>query len=221
MASFFKKMFGSTSSDTPAQRQLNHPRDLNVGDMVKFKLYAPPLIAGQSFKVESVNTYDYKGGSETEFTLRGAISQSFFMTVENTDEGADVRLSLKIKRNVVEQLFNLDQFAEIFDNQQGPVHIERTVNPDEASHQLSELSGWTAPKYHREVFAMRGYFHEGDYRDKNVPNDTDRCEELDYYCIVSDDETRAVEIEVFDDDEDVMLTIISDDNIIEELWPGS
>jgi hypothetical protein len=171
--------------------------------------------------VEDVNTYDYKSGAETEFTLRGATPQTVFMTVGNTDEGTEVRLSLKQPRNVVEQLFNLEQFAQIFDNEQGPVDIERQTNPDEPNHQLSELAGWTASVYHREAFATRGYFHKGDYRNRTVPTHSDDCEELDYYGLISDDEQHAVEIEIYDDDEDVLLSLITDESIMEELWPGS
>lgn len=221
MAGFFKNLFGADSKDASSTRKLNHPRELAVGDLVKFKIYAPALIAGQTFKVEAIGTYDYKSGTETEFTLRGSISQTLFMTVENTDEGSDIRLSLAQPRKVIQQLFNLDQFAEIFDNEQGPVRIDRIVNPDDTGHDLGELCGWTAPSYHRQTFGLRGYFHEGDFRNRTVPNDTDQCEELDYYCLLSDDERHAVEIEVYDDDEDVFLTLITDLDVIEELWPGS
>lgn len=221
MAGFFKNLFGSNDTESPPQRQLNHPRDLNVGDLVKFKLYAPPLIAGHTFKVNAVNTYDYKSGLETEFTLQGSVSQAVFMTIENTDEGSEVRLSVKQPRNIIEKLFDLDQFADIFDNESGPVSIERQTNPDDPGHALDDLQGWTAPVYHRQTFAARGYYHNGDYRNGTIPQDSDNCEELDYYGLLSDDEKHEVEIEIFDDDEDVLLTLVSDESIIEELWPGT
>ena len=52
--SFFKGMFGKKEE---AQRVLNHPRDLQKGDLVRFKLYAPKPLPGQLFEVTGINTY--------------------------------------------------------------------------------------------------------------------------------------------------------------------
>ena len=189
--------------------------------MVKFKLYAPPLIKSQTFKIESINTYDYNSSSDTEFVLQGSNRTPVFMSIETDQISSELRLSVKLTRNIVKQLFDLDEFAEIFDNEQGPVVVHRIIDTDAVGSKLQKYAGWTAPLYYRQAFAVKGYYHKGDYRNKEIPQSKNNCDEFDYYCLVSNDEFHAVEIEVYDDGEEVMLTYVTDDQIIEELWPGS
>ncbi|MDH5232747.1 MAG: hypothetical protein OEZ58_17005 [Gammaproteobacteria bacterium] len=215
--SFLKGMFGSKDKQV---RVLTHPQDLQTGDLVRFKLYAPQPLPGQLFEVKSINTYDYQSSSETEFVLRSPTNDTAFLTVAETDSGLSVQLSRRITREIVGQLFDLNEFANIFDvaPDQAGVSIKRQLNPDENASALADLSGWTANQYTRNEYAVRGYFYEGDYREKPIPSEPG--DELDYFGLVSDDENFAVSIEVYDGSDEVSLIVLTDENIIEEMWPA-
>ena len=220
--SFLKSMFGGGDEKAPP-RQLEHPRDLDVGDLVKFKLYAPPLIQNDMFKVEEVNTLHYAGDNkEIEFVLRDSASEhTIFMFVEESEDGLELRLSVKLTRDIWEELFGADELSPVVDDERGHVVVKRLIDPDTTEGPLAFLSGWTAPEYIRESFAVRGYYHTGDYRNKPLPDTTDNCEELDYYGLESKDENYALEVEVYDSDTDVLVTMITDVSLIEEMWPAS
>jgi len=219
MAGFLKNLFGG-KKEAVAIRHLTHPRQLAVGDVVKFKLFTPAPLSNDNFTLDEVNTYDYQSGKETEFVLRGTGQHTVFMTVDESDDEVELRLSVKMPRTVVEQLFDLEQFSEVFDADE-PVRLERIGDPSTFDEQWSWLTNWTAPFYTQNTKAVRGYFHKGDYRHKIIPNSTDGADELDYYSLISDDEKYYIEIEVYDGDTDVMVTRLLDENDIEEMWPAT
>ncbi|MDH5219150.1 MAG: hypothetical protein OEX19_15710, partial [Gammaproteobacteria bacterium] len=99
---FFKGMFGSKDE---AVRVLKHPQDLQIGDLVRFKLYAPKPLPGQLFELKSINTYDYKSSTETEFVLRSPSNDTVFLTISENDSGTSVQISRRITRDIVEQIF--------------------------------------------------------------------------------------------------------------------
>ncbi len=218
MAGLFNKWFASKAR---SERQLDHPSQLTTGDLVKFKLLAPPLLAGQTFKVDEVNTYHYEHSVETEFVLRGSPRRTLFMTVDINEDDPALRLSVKLSRAEVASLFDLDQFARIFDQEEGEVIIHRQHAPDEPGHLLADLQGFTAPEYVRTAFAITAYFCKGDFRERREALDEADGESLDYYCVTSADERHAIECEVYDGDDDVMCTLIEDTRLIDELWPAS
>lgn len=230
--SFFKKVF-NRGADKNAPRHLEHPRDLNVNDMIKFKQYGPQLLQQEMFKVDEVNSYHYRSGKEFEFVLRsssGADSRSgnttnhtLFLTIDDSDDDPKMRMSVKVPRQIWQQLFEEAALALVIDQEQGHIVVKRRVDPDrvDSSHPLAFLAGWTAPEYIRESFAIRGYYYKGDYRNKAIPDNADDCEELDYYGLESNDEKFALEIEVYDGDTDVMVTYVTDVLLIEEMWPGN
>ncbi|MBL1276468.1 MAG: hypothetical protein COB30_010295 [Ectothiorhodospiraceae bacterium] len=219
---FLKKMFGGASKDAPP-RLLEHPRDLNVNDLVKFKSYGPQLLQEDMFKVEEVNTYHYNNSKEFEFVLRGSTEHTIFLSIEDSDGGPKMRMSVKVPRNIWEPLFGDGALGPVIDEEGGHVEVTRCTDPDSVNSDdaLAFLAGWTAPEYIRESFAVRGFYHKGDYRNKSIPEDADDCDEMDYYGLESKDEKYALEIEVYDDDTDVLVTYMTDVTLIEEMWPGS
>lgn len=218
MAGLFNKWF---SSKAKSERRLDSPSQLTTGDLVKFKLLAPSLLAGQTFKVDEVNTYHYEHSVETEFVLRGSQRRTLFMTVDTSEDDPTLRLSVKLTRAEVASLFNLDQFAKIFDQEGGELIIHRQHAPDEPGHPLADLQGFTAPEYVRTAFAITAYFCKGDFRERQQELDDAAGESLDYYCITSADERHAIESEVYDGDDDVLCTLIADTQLVEELWPAT
>lgn len=214
MKSFVKALWSRTKKD-PESRQLDHPRDLLEGDLVNITdSYAlPAQLRGGSFKVVAVATYQFEYEFETNFSLEGQDDCRLDLLIEKEDGRERAALSLSISRDVVEQLFDVDQFAEIFDEELQTV-LELQQEPE-------ELAGWTAPTYRQQSCAERGYYYQQDYRGSTPPDEEGEGEPFEYYSMVSDDGNYAVEIEVWDGGEtDVVLTIYRPLSDIKELWPG-
>jgi len=226
LADFIKNIFGNQENESANIRKLNHATDLLEGDSVRFKLHAPPLIKEKVFKVVSISTYYFESSQDTVFVLQGGggSSSRIFMSIENNPESfadkIEIRLSVMITHSSVRQLFDENDLSEVVDVEDRLVEVHRLMDTDSYDSKLSEYAGWTAPLYYREAFAVRGYHLQGDFRNKPIPQQSYSREEFDYYCLVSSDEKHVVEISVYNDNEDVMLTFVTDGNIIEELLPG-
>ncbi len=214
MKSFVKALWSRTKKD-PESRQLDNASDLLEGDLVNISdSYAlPAQIRGSSFKVIAVTTYQFEYEFETNFSLEGQDDYRLNLLVEKEDGRERAAFSLSINRDMVEQLFDLDQFSEIFD--------EDVQTDLELQQESEELAGWTAPVYRQQSCAERGYYYQQDYRGESSPDEEGEGEPFDYYSLVSDDGDYAVEIEVWDEGEtDVVLTIYRPITDIKELWPG-
>jgi len=217
--SFLNKWLGSSDKkDIP--RKLESPKDLALGDIVSFKLYAPPALGAKPFEVTEVNTYEFEDGNQAELILKAADGTIIFMSYE-TDDGVELlSISQKINRSEVEMLFDLDEFSDILDKEQGAVSLSLRIIEAEIPKQLQHLQGFLASSYHRESFSERGHFYKGDFRLSGIPGFAEG-EEFDYYNVVSADEKHEVEIEVWDDATDVSITLVADTQLIEEMWPGN
>ena len=219
----WKSLFGSNggADESAPMRVLDHPKKLMRGDLVKFKVFVPKLIRARTFEVDDVNTYHFKTGEVTEYVLKGGYDEdvpAVYMSYEEEDGRETVSISLKINREAVEHLFDLDQFAQIF-NDKNRAEVQRKSNIEDKRDPLHDLEGWVAERYVREGFFQPAFFHEEDYRGRVVPTSADEAEGFDYYVLYSPDRKHAIEIENYDDGEDVMLTINYGVDIIEEMWP--
>ena len=112
MADFIKNVFGNQDSDPAMARELISAMDLMVGNSVKFKLHAPPLIKEKSFKVVAINTYDFESSTDTEFVLQGSSRTPIYMSIENNSDTVEIRLSVMLKHSTVRTLFDENELAE-------------------------------------------------------------------------------------------------------------
>ncbi|WP_133408022.1 hypothetical protein [Parashewanella tropica] len=208
---FFSSLF---KKETP-ERQLNHPEQLLMGDMITLddSFALPPHLRGQQLKVESINTYEYERSKQTEWHLKGTGNHNLYLTIDK-DEEAYLAFSLKITRSEVEQLFDLDTFSEIFEESSQAV-IE--VNSE---HQCDDLSQWLGQTYRRIKYAQQGFFHDKDYRNQQTPSD--RGDEFENYFLIDDEEAHAIDIEVYDGGEtDVSLILYRPISDIRQYWPAA
>ncbi len=196
-------------------RRLAGPADLDVGDIVRFKLYSPGMLAGRRLTIEAANTSRDEGENETEFVLRGEAPRTVFMSVEDGDEGERLWLSTRLKQAEIESLFDADELAAIFDRDGGEVWLHRRPEA-----RIPEgLEDWFADRYVRTVQGLPGEYVRGDYRGKSVPDEAG--EGFDLYTLTSPDEGRAVLFEVYDGGDEVLAAIIVAPSLIEELWPAA
>lgn len=211
--SFLKSIFpGRRARGKP--RSLERPGDLALGDFLQLNdSYALPVqLRGATFRVLAISTCQFEHEFNTGFALEGDRALEVDLTLEGTPGREEAVFSLAVERSQVEQLFNMEEFADIFTP--GPVRLERIG-------ELPELAGWTADSYHRRSFAERGFHYPRDYRGEGPPDAASAGEPFDYYCVLSDDGTRSVEIEVWQEgDADVSLCVHRPVSDIRELWPA-
>ena len=155
--SFIKSIFGSKSdSDKPA-RKITRANDLEKGDIIALtdSFALPELLRGQEFQVTAVNSYEYEHSTDTEWVLTGTQNQELFLTLD-IDDKTYLKFALKISRDDVETLFDLDDFSTLFD-EPGNAEFNRI--------QDNELtSGWSSEAYRQSIFAKVGFFHRKDHR---------------------------------------------------------
>ena len=211
MTGLFKSFFNS--DEKKHTRNLEHPRDLDKGDIIKFHFMPQTELSNKQFQVSDVNTYDFEDRKLTEFTLKGESSSLIFLTVDETDDEPFLSFSRKVTRNIVESMFDMDEFADIFDSEEATTLHRKNEPP--------ELENWTTDTYIQEVFAEVGYYHKGDYRNKPVPDDENAGDDFEYYMLIGNKRQFLIEAEVYDGGEtDIIVTIRRPLSDIEEMYPA-
>lgn len=194
-----------------AARTLAAPDQLMTGDVIKFQFMAQPELSGKQFEVAAITTYDFEHGAYAQFALKGETSELMFLSVHERKGETYLAISKKITREDVEGLFDLDLFAEVFE--EGPLTIPATS--------YEPLKTWQASGYFKDIDCQRGYRHIGDYRHESLPEFEEDAEGIDYYRLLDKSEKHAIEIEVGDhDDSDVYITVYQPVSVIAEMWPA-
>ena len=208
----FSKLFGKKEETV---RKLEQPEDLMPGDMFDLvdSFGLPEQLRARSFKVVSVNTYEYEYGKESEFLLEGDSGEPFHMTIDIEDGEKYVSFSMKIERDEVEALFDMAAFSEIFDDEPGNSPVHTTAKK-------SDYDKWVADCYHRDGDWVRGYYHQTDFRQKAFSKyEDDKAEPFEAISLVSGDDMHSVEIEVWPNGEtDVSLCVSRPIADIKELY---
>ncbi|MGB0937644.1 MAG: hypothetical protein ACPGTQ_09300, partial [Colwellia sp.] len=85
-------------------------------------------------------------------------------------------------------------------------------------------SGWSSDEYQQSVFGRVGYFHRKDQRSETLSEyeGKDSGEQFELYNLYNEDQTKGVEIEVWQDGEtDVFLTLFRPMSDIVDMFPAS
>jgi len=207
-------VFGKKNSESEAVRSLTHPSDLNTGDIIKMAFLDQEDLSTQRLEVTDVNTYDFENKAEPSFTLKNDAGKVFFLSVENNNGKEYLSISKLLKRKKVLALFDEAAFAGLF-------HAGAGIKLNRRADFPSSLEEWTAPQYIEEQNCTNGYYHEGDYRKRPLPQfEKDACG-LQYYLLEDPDGDYAIEVEVYADGEtEVSASVYLPMTSIEEMWPG-
>ncbi|HIF54659.1 MAG: hypothetical protein ABGX40_05645 [Methylococcales bacterium] len=177
-----------------AVRQLDHPRDLLVGDMVDFALMNQPGLSHKSFQVTQIWTLDLGGDKQQRiyFQLEDGEATIRLRVVDQDT----VELGLEVYPEILLAFFSEADIAGILDADSGVNHhLKARVSVQDAPQ---ELVGWVAEKYRQEGFNL-AYRYDQDYRDRSLPEYMDGSEEgCDFAWLFSDDRQHALEFRVFD-----------------------
>jgi len=213
--SFLKKIFNKSSDE---QRKVNHASELRIKDIIVLtdSFALPETLRGKEFQVEAVNSYEFEHNTQTEWALKGTNSDlSLFLSLE-VDDTTELKFSIKIEHEDVETLFNLDEFAAIFE-EPGQAFLERQAD-------TSLTNQWSDEQYQQNVFAKVGYFHRKDHRSENLSSyeGKDAGEQFEQYMLYNQDQSKGIDIEVWQDgDTEVFLTLFRPLSDIIDIYPGS
>ena len=212
MRKLFNKFRGKSEK---APSSLTHPRQLSAGDLMKLddSFALPAQLRNGLFEIIEVNTSQFEHCHEPEWILKGEAEASLFFSIDEDDGESCAAFSIKIDRAEVESLFDMEQFSCIFeDGFPARLHVNKVEG---------ELSSWVAETYEQVGDSERGFFYNKDYRGSQPPDETGSGEPFDYYCLSNNNDTHALEIEVWGNGEtDVLLTIYRPLSDIRELWPA-
>jgi hypothetical protein len=210
--SFFKSLFAK-KQPLPT-RSLNHPSELQVDDIFSFSdsFALPQAMRKKQLEVSEINTIEFKHEHYAQIVGRGMSPQPVYISFPKNPQKF-VKYSLLLTRQNVGDLFDLDDFSNIFE---APGSARLT--PVNAEHPYADM---VAAEYLQQDFMTTGYFHQEDYRDGTPPqfNEERHGREFEFYSLAGDQEQRSIEIFIFENgDTDVYLSFLRPANEITELW---
>lgn len=211
---FFKSVFGGDDESPPVN--IESPKDLKAGDMLKMEFADQVLISGQTLKVSEQLSYDLSAveNCKTVSILEGA-DQRVLLSTSTVNPDRPLEVAISVLPETVFRLFKRKQFAAIFDE---PDNSDHRLNRKSNVVELNDLQGFVAKSYFQER-TNEAYRSQKDCRNSGL-NDTDWTA-FDYKLMVSDDRLNAIRIEVFDGGRtDVYLIAYLALNKVEEYWPG-
>ncbi|WP_371186484.1 DUF4178 domain-containing protein [Thalassotalea maritima] len=210
--SFLKKLFNKPTE----QRKLTQVADLRKGDIFVLddSFALPELLRGQQFEVSAVNSYEYEHHTETEWVLQNHADQQLYLSLY-VDDKTYLKLSIKLAHEDVEALFDLEQFADVFE--EGDCIIERRRDNQ-------QTQGFSCPQYRQYTFAKVGFFHRKDHRNENLSEyvGKDQGERFELFQLEGSDDRYGIDIEVWEDgDTDVFLHLYRPLTDVKDMYPGS
>ncbi len=210
--SFLKSLF-SNKKPVPT-RKLTQPSELQVNDIFTFgdSFSLPKVMRKQQFQVSEINTIEFKYDQYASIIGQGSSEHLVYLRFPKK-VNKQVQLSLLLARNEVEQLFDLDAFADVF-SESGSARL----TPLTKSHPYADM---VADEYIQQNFMTTGYLHTADYRNSKPPQfaDDEHGREFEFYSLTGAQEHRSVDIFIFENgDTDVYLSSIRPVNEISELW---
>jgi hypothetical protein len=211
MAGFFKRMFGGGDEKKKARR-LSHPRDLRVGDIVKFRYVDQSDVSGKEFEVSLINTYMYGNLCYPELILKDRSSNIIYMMVEEEDGEEYLALSKKVGKTQLDEIIGQSQLDAVLQRGTG-TRVTIKVKP-------VGLEEWLTEKYTESDDNIKGSFVKGDARYLSN-EDVNRRENFSSYTLVDKSDKYALEIEVYEAGQiELSATVYHEIEEIEEMWPG-
>ena len=210
--SFFKSLFAK-KQPLPT-RTLNHPSELQVGDIFSFgdSFALPQAMRKQQLEVSEINTVELKHEHYAQVIGRGKNPQPVYISFPKNPQKF-VKFSLLLTRQDVGKLFDLEDFSDIFE---APGNARLT--PITSEHPYADM---VSAEYLQQDFMTTGYFHEEDYRGSTPPqfNEEKHGREFEFYSLAGDQGQRFIDIFIFENgDTDVYLSFLRPANEITELW---
>ncbi|WP_369433991.1 hypothetical protein [Psychromonas sp. MME1] len=210
--SFFKSLFAK-KQPLPT-RTLTVPNELQTHDIFTFgdSFALPQIMRKQQFQVIDCHTIEFKYDHYAQIIAQGSAEELVYVSFPDNPQKL-IKVSLLLTRDEVQNLFDLETFAEIFE-EPGNVNLMPLTN----DHHYADM---VADNYIQQNFMITGYKHRKDYRGQKPPqhNEEEHGREFEYYSLEGAHGKRMVEIYIFENgDTDVYLSFLRPANDIAELW---
>lgn len=211
---FFKGLFKKSAPEKPV-RSLDHASKLILGDILEFSdsFTLPNDIRKQKFEIIAIETFEFEHQHYPRFKLQGNLDGYLWLSLPG-DNNNSFHISLEINRDEVEQLFDLDEFADIFDDGFSEITSQQAVS----------IGDWHADKYFQRDLATVAFHHREDLRETppSKYNEDSNGRRFEYYHLHDSKEQKLVDIIVTDNGEtDVYLTMQLANDAIAGFWPIS
>ncbi|MEN8136066.1 MAG: hypothetical protein ABFS18_11120 [Thermodesulfobacteriota bacterium] len=208
-----KTLFG-VGKEKKNTRILASPKDLGVGDIIKFSFLPQADLSGKEFEVTQLNSYVYDGASYPELILKDRSNNIVFLTVEDEDGEEYLAVSKKVSRGQFSKVIVQDEFDTVL--KKGAGRTVTIVQP-----KLAGLESWLADSYTATSHNVQGAYVKGDAR--TLASGEFAGKEGFTSCTLLDgSEEYALEIEVYSTNEiELSVTVYHDFAAIDEMWPST
>ena len=212
---FLKSIFGG-DKESPSPRNIDSPKALVLGDMIKMEFAEQSIISAQTLKVKEQLFYDISAveNCKTVSVMEG-VDPCVYVSHSTVNPERPLEIAISVLPETVFELFGEKDFVAIFDE------------PDNTDHRLQRTKSIGVPGF-TEGFIAESYYQERtneayrstkDCRSKSL-QETD-WSGFDYKLMVADNRQHAIRIEVFDGGRtDVYLIAYLTFNKVEEYWPA-
>ncbi|MBT3812552.1 MAG: hypothetical protein HOE45_11000 [Gammaproteobacteria bacterium] len=210
-------MFGFNKKKDTTTRSLTKPVELKVGDIVVLneRQSLPKILRSQELEVTGIGTHQYSDGIEKEVTFRSIDNKTYYMSIDDNDGDPLLCFSIKIERADVEALFDLEQFAGLFDDssytqldvQFIPDWIKDWIGGNQYQQTCSDGEGY----YFKDDLIAKGITPSSAEDDSSEAFRFQECESNDDYGLL---------VEVWSSGEtDVFLSVSTPLDVVAEMWP--
>ncbi|MDQ7004693.1 MAG: hypothetical protein Q9N67_07175 [Ghiorsea sp.] len=211
MSGFFSRLFGG-GDKAKVERRLRHPRDLLVGDIIKFSYLKQHDLSAQQFEVAQINTYVYGGLDYPELVLKDRSGNIVYLMVEEEDGEEYLALSKKVKKAQIREVISQEDLDAVM--QRG------TGTKVKVASQPEGLEQWLTKKYRETDDNVKGSFVKGDMRTLSAEEGR-RQERFTSHTLVDKSDKYALEIEIYETGEiELSVTVYHDIDDIDEMWPA-
>lgn len=209
---FLKSLFNKQPEIT--RPELKEPKQLLQGDIFCFgdSFGLPEAMRKQQLQVSDIHTIEFKHEHYIQLTGQGSGEKLAFISFPKNPQ-QQIKYSLLLTRTEVEALFDLDEFAEIFE-EPGSAKLTPIIK----QHNYADM---LASEYIQQDFSTSGYLHHADYRDSKPPQYQDQAhgQEFEFYSLEGKEGRRFIDIYIFENgDTDVYLSQLRPASDIAELW---
>lgn len=203
-------------------RTLDHPRDLQTGDMIEFSMMDQIQLNNRTMEVTDIWTLNYGSShhKRTYFNLKDIDQKIRLCALDDRSDSDHFEVAIEVFPEQLLQVFKEKHIAEILDPDSG-VHHRLKSKIKKPEDLPDELRGWVTQKYRQEGFEI-AYRYNADYREQDIPDHSDAGElSCDYSWLLSDDRKYSVEFRIFDGGRtEVHLCAVIPLRKIESLWPA-
>ncbi len=207
-----RRFFGKGRDERPRRSPAEHAWEIGVGGFMKFGLLAPPEgLAEADVVVKAVHALHLDEG-HIRRVLEAEVVGLGPLAIWKGD-GGRLAVARPALVTVMEQAFGRKKLRKLVEGDGFSLAAKRTP---------PGFGGWLSGKTYRQEAAREAYRHECDPEETEIGSGLEGATAFDFYRLVSDERSHAVEIQVHDGGRtEARLVALLEERHVEEFLPGS